>query len=57
MVRGLRAHQLFEGYHGSKPINPGELTRMMIAFSDWVTELEGVTQSIDLKKAMHFSNT
>jgi succinyl-CoA synthetase beta subunit len=48
MVRGLKAHQLLEGYRGSAPINMRELTRTMIAFSDLVMDLEGLIESIDL---------
>jgi succinyl-CoA synthetase beta subunit len=48
MVRSLKAHELLEGYRGSKPINTQELCRMMIAFSDFVMEFEGFIESIDL---------
>jgi len=48
MVRDLRAHQLLEGYRGTDPINLNELTRMIIAFSDLVMEIEDRMESIDL---------
>ena len=48
MVKDLRAHQLLEGYRGTEPINLSELTRMMIAFSDLVMEIEDRMESIDL---------
>lgn len=48
MVRGLKAHQLLEGYRGSEPISMRELTRTMVAFSDLVMYLEGLIESIDL---------
>lgn len=48
MVRGLKAHQLLEGYRGSAPISMRELTRAMVAFSDLVVEIEGLIESIDL---------
>jgi len=48
MVKGLRAHRLLEGYRGTEPINLSELTRMMIAFSDLVMEIEDRMESIDL---------
>ncbi|MGD2126517.1 MAG: acetate--CoA ligase family protein [Desulfobacteraceae bacterium] len=52
MVKGLKAHQLLEGYRGSDPINQEELIRMMIGFSDLVMELEDVVESIDLNPVM-----
>jgi hypothetical protein len=48
MVRSLKAHQLLEGYRGSEPVNLKELTRMLVAFSDLVMEIEGQIESIDL---------
>ena len=48
MVRALKAHQLLEGYRGSKPISMTELTRTMVAFSDLVMDLEELIGSIDL---------
>ncbi|MFH1479723.1 MAG: acetate--CoA ligase family protein, partial [Pseudomonadota bacterium] len=48
MVKGLKARPLIEGYRGSEPINLKKLTRMMIAFSDMVMDLEGRIESIDL---------
>ena len=48
MVEGLRAYRLLEGYRGTEAINFSELTRMMIAFSDLVMEIEDRMESIDL---------
>jgi hypothetical protein len=48
MVRCLKAHQLLEGYRGSKPINLKELTRLLKTFSDLVIDLEAFIESIDL---------
>jgi hypothetical protein len=48
MVMSLKAHQLLEGYRGSEPVNLKELTRMLVAFSDLVMEIEGLIESIDL---------
>ena len=48
MVRGLKAHQMLEGYRGSEHISLEDLTRTMVAFSDLVMELEGLIESIDL---------
>ena len=52
MVKGLKAHQLLEGYRGSEPVNLTELTRMLMAFSDLVMGIEGVIESIDLNPVM-----
>lgn len=52
MVKGLKAHQLLEGYRGSEPVNLKELTRMLVAFSDLVMEIEGLIESIDLNPVM-----
>ena len=56
MVRGLKAHQLLEGYRGSEPINLKELSRMMMAFSDLVMALEESIESIDLNPVICSSN-
>ena len=56
MVRGLKAHQLLEGYRGSEPINLKELGRMMIAFSDLAMALEESIESIDLNPVICSSN-
>ena len=48
MVMSLKAHQLLEGYRGSAPVNLKELTRMLVAFSDLVMDLEELIESIDL---------
>jgi hypothetical protein len=52
MVKGLKAHQLLEGYRGSEPANLTELTRMLMAFSDLVMGIEGLIESIDLNPVM-----
>jgi hypothetical protein len=48
MIRCLKAHSLLEGYRGSKPINLEELSRLLRTFSDFVMDLEGLIESIDL---------
>jgi len=48
MVRGLRAHQLLEGYRGSAPIDVQALTDMLMAFSAFVMACEALIESIDL---------
>lgn len=56
MLKGLKAHQLLEGYRGSEPVNAGELSRMLIVFSKLVMEAEGLIESIDLNPVMCSSN-
>jgi acetate---CoA ligase (ADP-forming) subunit beta len=48
MVKELTAHPLLEGYRGADPINIGELSRILIAFSELVMEMEGLFESADL---------
>jgi acyl-CoA synthetase (NDP forming) len=48
MIRCLKAHQLLEGYRGSKPVNLRELERLLMTFSNLVMELESFIDSIDL---------
>lgn len=52
MVRGLKAHQLLEGYRGSQPINLEELTHLMTLFSNVVMTLEEHVESIDLNPVL-----
>lgn len=56
MLKGLKAHQLLEGYRRSEPVNVGELSGMLMVFSDLVMELEGLIESIDLNPVMCSSN-
>jgi hypothetical protein len=48
MLKGLKAHQLLEGYRGSEPVSVDGLTRTLLLFSDLVMELAGTIESIDL---------
>jgi hypothetical protein len=48
MIRCLKGHQVLEGYRGSKPINLGELNRLLLTFSELVMDLESLIDSIDL---------
>jgi succinyl-CoA synthetase beta subunit len=52
MIRGLKAHQLLEGYRGSKAIDTVELTRLLIAFSELVMKMEPHIESVDLNPVM-----
>ena len=48
MLAGLKGAKLLQGYRGAEPINVSLLTRLMLAFSDLVMELENEMASIDL---------
>ena len=48
MVKGLRAHGLLEGYRGGNAVNLPELTRLIMAFSSLVMEIEELIDSVDL---------
>lgn len=48
MVGKLKAHTLLEGYRGADPVNLDDLTRLMLAFSSLVTELQDAIESVDL---------
>jgi hypothetical protein len=48
MIRCLKAHSLLEGYRGSKPVNLGEINRLLMTFSQLVMDLESLIDSIDL---------
>jgi len=48
MIRCLKAHSLLEGSRGSKPVNLEELNRLLKIFSDFVMDLDGLFESIDL---------
>jgi hypothetical protein len=52
MLKGLKAHQLLEGYRGADPVNVEQLTRMLITFSELVMQIEPYFQSIDLNPVM-----
>ena len=48
MVGKLKAHALLEGYRGADPVNLDDLTRLMLAFSSLVKELQDAIESVDL---------
>ncbi len=52
MVQGLKGRPLLEGYRGSNSVNMGELTRLLIRFSDLVMKLEPSIDSIDLNPVL-----
>ncbi len=52
MIKGLKAHQLLEGYRGAEAINLAALKRLLTLFSDLVMEVEDHFESIDLNPVM-----
>jgi hypothetical protein len=52
MIKSLKAHQLLEGYRGSKPVNLSALTGVITTFSDLIMQLEDDIESIDLNPVM-----
>ncbi len=48
MVRGLKAHRLFEGYRGTEVINMEALIRLLMAFSGLIMALGEKFMSVDL---------
>lgn len=52
MIKGLKAHQLLEGYRGVKPVNLKALKRLLTLFSGLVIEVEDYFESIDLNPVM-----
>jgi acyl-CoA synthetase (NDP forming) len=52
MIKGLKAHQLLEGYRGADPIDLQRLSHLLITFSELVMQIEPYIESIDLNPAM-----
>jgi acyl-CoA synthetase (NDP forming) len=52
MVKGLKGHQLLEGYRGAAPVDLQQLTHMLMAFSELVMQIEPYIESIDLNPVM-----
>jgi succinyl-CoA synthetase beta subunit len=52
MIKGLKAHQLLEGYRGADPINLQRLRHLLITFSELVVQIEPYIESIDLNPVM-----
>jgi succinyl-CoA synthetase beta subunit len=48
MLKGLKAHELLEGYRGSEPVNTQALLRMLLLFSGLVMDMAETIESIDL---------
>jgi succinyl-CoA synthetase beta subunit len=52
MIKGLKAHQLLEGYRGAEPVNLQALKGLLKLFSELVMEIEDDFESIDLNPVM-----
>ena len=48
MMKGLKAHELLEGYRGAEPVNVAELRRLLLTFSGLAMDLQDRIESIDL---------
>ena len=48
MIAGLKGAELLRGYRGAEPVSVPALTRLMLAFSALVMDLENDMESIDL---------
>jgi succinyl-CoA synthetase beta subunit len=48
MMKGLKAHELLEGYRGAEPVNVAELRRLLLTLSSLVLEIQDLFESIDL---------
>ncbi len=52
MIKKLKGRALIEGHRGAEPVNPEELTRTLMLFSDLVMALEDQIESVDLNPVM-----
>jgi acyl-CoA synthetase (NDP forming) len=52
MIKGLKAHQLLEGYRGAEPVNLEQLVHLLTTFSELVMQIESYIESIDLNPVM-----
>jgi len=52
MIKGLKAHQLLEGYRGAESVNVEQLIHLLITFSELVMQIELYFESIDLNPVM-----
>lgn len=52
MVRGLKAHDLLEGYRGREGVALDRLTELMVTFSHLVMDMEEVVESVDLNPVL-----
>lgn len=48
MIAGLKGSELLSGFRGAEPVSVPALTRLMLAFSALVMDLENAMESIDL---------
>jgi succinyl-CoA synthetase beta subunit len=52
MIKCLKGRPLLEGYRGSNPVNFKELNKLLMTFSEFVMDLEGFMESIDLNPVL-----
>ncbi len=52
MMRCLKAHQLLEGYRGSKPVDAAKVNQLLVKFSILSVDLQEHVESIDLNPVM-----
>jgi hypothetical protein len=52
LIKGLKAHQLLEGYRGADLINLQRRSHLLINFSELVIQIEPFIESIDLNPVM-----
>jgi len=52
MIKGLKAHQLIEGYRGAPAVDLKKLAHTLLAFSDLAMALAESVESIDLNPVM-----
>jgi len=52
MMKCLKAHQLLEGYRGSKPVDAAKLNQLLVNFSILAADLQEHVESIDLNPVM-----
>jgi len=57
MIKGLKAHEILEGYRGSEPANVKELVRLVVRFSGLVMDLREMIESVDLNPVICSSTT
>jgi len=52
MIRGLKAHEILEGYRGAEAVDMKDLKGLVTRFSELVMDLEEWVESIDLNPVM-----
>jgi acetate---CoA ligase (ADP-forming) subunit beta len=52
MIKSLVGEKILDGYRGSEPVNLGELSKMVLAFSKIAMDMRHYVESIDLNPVM-----